>query len=80
MYTPYEGDVSVGGLPALDHVLDHGDDVPAAQQVDQPVQQHLLDLQLGQDLQGLVALLEQPHVQPQNLRRRREKSRLIKSL
>ena len=36
-------------------------------QVDEAVQQHLLDLQLRQDLQRLVPLLKQAHVQPQHL-------------
>lgn len=41
-----EGDVGVELLQTLADVADHGQDVATAQQVDHPVQQSLLQLQL----------------------------------
>lgn len=41
-----EGDVGVEFLQTLADVTDHGQDVATAQQVDHPVQQSLLQLQL----------------------------------
>lgn len=58
-----ERDIGVTPLPALLDVLDDRHDVAASEQVHHAVEKHLAHLELDENLQLVLARLEQPHEQ-----------------